>query len=66
MNFNYLNLNREYHAIGRPARISEKGVEWYLNGELHRENGPAIERPNGNHEWYYKGMRIKNKYLIIT
>ena len=25
---------------------------WYLNGELHREDGPAIERANGTKYWY--------------
>jgi len=25
--------------------------EWYLNGELHREDGPAIEHVNGDKEW---------------
>jgi hypothetical protein len=25
---------------------------WYLNGRLHREDGPAIEHANGDKEWY--------------
>ena len=25
---------------------------WYKNGELHREDGPAIEYANGNKFWY--------------
>ena len=25
---------------------------WHLNGELHREDGPAIEDSNGNRFWY--------------
>ena len=25
---------------------------WYLNGKLHREDGPAIELTNGNKYWY--------------
>jgi hypothetical protein len=24
---------------------------WYLNGKLHREDGPAVERANGYKEW---------------
>ena len=28
------------------------GKYWYLNGELHRENGPAVEWPNGYKAWY--------------
>ena len=29
--------------------------EWFLNGELHREDGPAIEFANGNKAWYLHG-----------
>ena len=25
---------------------------WYLNGKLHREDGPAIEYANGEKQWY--------------
>ena len=28
---------------------------WYLNGERHRENGPAIELSNGDKVWYLNG-----------
>lgn len=28
---------------------------WYLNGELHREDGPAIEHANGDKHWYLNG-----------
>ena len=28
---------------------------WYLNDELHREDGPAIELANGNKLWYSNG-----------
>ena len=26
---------------------------WYLNGERHREDGPAIEYANGDKIWYF-------------
>ena len=26
--------------------------EWRLNGELHREDGPAVERADGSKAWY--------------
>jgi hypothetical protein len=26
--------------------------EWYLDGRLHRIDGPAIERANGHKEWW--------------
>jgi hypothetical protein len=28
---------------------------WYLNGKLHRTDGPAIERSNGTKYWYLNG-----------
>ena len=30
---------------------------WYLNGELHREDGPACEFSDGSKEWYKNGAR---------
>ena len=36
--------------------IDEYGnKEWRLNGLLHREDGPAIERKNGDRLWYING-----------
>ena len=26
---------------------------WYLNGELHREDGPAVEYADGYKAWWY-------------
>ena len=31
--------------------------EWYRNGQLHREDGPAIEYANGYIAWYQNGQR---------
>jgi ribosomal protein L21E len=31
--------------------------EWYLNGQLHREDGPAVECANGKKYWYLNGQR---------
>ncbi len=28
---------------------------WYLNGKLHRTDGPAIERTDGSKEWFLNG-----------
>ena len=28
---------------------------WYLNGERHREDGPAIEWADGDREWWVNG-----------
>ena len=30
---------------------------WYLDGKLHREDGPAVEYANGDKIWYLNGKR---------
>jgi len=30
--------------------------KWYVNGLLHREDGPAIELLNGDKKWYVNGL----------
>ena len=33
------------------------GTEWFLNGQRHREDGPAIKFNNGTECWYLNGKR---------
>jgi hypothetical protein len=30
---------------------------WYIKGNVHRENGPAVEYAYGNREWWVHGKR---------
>ena len=40
------------------VRVYEVGVKvWYLNGKLHREDGPAIEYWDGSKYWFLNGER---------
>lgn len=32
--------------------------EWFYGGQRHRENGPAIVRPDGSNEWWIGGRLI--------
>lgn len=32
--------------------------EWYLNGKLHREDGPAVIRSNGTEIWFLNGIKV--------
>ena len=34
---------------------------WWLNGKLHREDGPAIEYANGDTFWYLNGKRLSEE-----
>jgi hypothetical protein len=43
-------------SVGIPTMTETDGYkEWHLNGELHREDGPALECPDGTNEWYING-----------
>ena len=35
---------------------------WFKEGNLHRDNGPAIEYINGNKEWWVEGLRHRIRY----
>jgi len=38
------------------CKIDEFGDKyWYLNGEFHREDGPAVEYTTGTKIWYLNG-----------
>ena len=38
------------------VKVDEFGNKaWYLNGKLHREDGPAIEHADGYKVWYLNG-----------
>ena len=42
------------------VRVYKDGTKewrWYLNDELHREDGPAMEHANGANEWWLDGKR---------
>ena len=38
------------------VKVFDDQTEWYLNGKLHREDGPACEYANGTKCWYKNGL----------
>jgi hypothetical protein len=40
--------------ISRPHPVGNGDIYWYYGGEIHREDGPAIERV-GSYSWYING-----------
>lgn len=42
--------------------------EWWLKGELHREDSPAIIKADGAKEWWLFGLQFKEEsyYKFIT
>ena len=37
------------------VKVYDVQTEWYLNGKLHREDGPAITHQSGEWGWYLNG-----------
>jgi hypothetical protein len=35
--------------------------EYYWNGELHREDGPAVECANGDKEWWIRHIQYSEE-----
>jgi hypothetical protein len=67
----------EFEFKGKRYYITEKpkekkyhmfdGIrEWKTNGLLHRENGPAVEKPDGSKEYWLKGKQYpEEQYWAI-
>jgi len=40
------------------CKVDEFGTKtWWLNGNRHREDGPAVERADGTKRWWLHGIR---------
>ena len=39
------------------VKVYKNITEWFYNGFLHREDGPAVEYSDGEKEWYINGKR---------
>jgi hypothetical protein len=46
-------------------RIGSNGTKsWFLNGDSHREDGPAIERYDGTKYWFLNGKEVSWKEVF--
>jgi hypothetical protein len=61
-NTHWYNKLDQLHRVDGPAVISESREVWYLNGEIHRENGPAVLDSYfvGYEEWFKYGVRHRD------
>ena len=61
-NRHYFNSKGEIHRTNGPAIIYHEGNFWhktyFLHGNFHRKDGPAIENSRGHKEYWYYGNRI--------
>jgi hypothetical protein len=46
------------------VKVYEDRTLWFLNGKCHREDGPAIEHPNGTKSWYINGKQLSEAEFI--
>ena len=44
-------------SFGYSVNIDQSAIRWYLNEELHRVDGPAVEYVSGYKEWCLNGKR---------
>ena len=48
------------------VRIHSNGTkEWYLDNKLHREDGPAVERADGDKAWFLNGKKLSERSFNI-
>lgn len=53
--------NGEYHRIGGPALVEVGEVtEWWVDGQLHREDGPAVQYHDTTCVGYYHRGKLHN------
>ena len=49
------------------VKVYSNGTKyWYLNGKLHREEGPAVEYANGDKYWYLNGEEVTEEEVLGT
>lgn len=41
------------------TRTVSTSIKHYVNGQLHRDDGPAVESANGSKEWWQDGKRSR-------
>jgi hypothetical protein len=46
----------EYILKGYTISVNEDWVEWWLNHQRHRTDGPAVIWADGDQEWYLNGQ----------
>jgi len=58
--------SKEYRRIGQICKIEYTSglVTWWKDSCRHREDGPAIEKANGDKEWYLNSEFITDDPLI--
>ena len=48
----------------RMSVTADETKAWRLNDHLHREDGPAIERPDGRNQYWLFGNRVTKERVM--
>ena len=47
------------------VKVYDNGTrEWCLDGQIHREDGPAIEWADGGRSWFLNGKRVTEEEVM--
>ena len=47
------------------VKVHDSGTRsWFVNGQLHREDGPAIEYADGTRSWYVNGQSMTQQEFL--
>jgi hypothetical protein len=61
---------KRHRENNKPAIVTKKNKEWWVNGKRHREDGPALKNDwyindiLRDKEWVKKYLKIKEKHSI--
>jgi hypothetical protein len=47
------------------VELADGSKFWFLNGKVHRKDGPAIEWANGNKDWYLNGELYREEKAVV-
>ena len=51
--------------MSNPLIESDGSKRWWLNGQRHREDGPAIETAYGDKEWWLNGQKFNEEEFAL-
>lgn len=57
---------RTYDENKRHVVWIDGGEEWWVDGKLHREDGPAVIRSTGLKQWWFKGKILYQNNEAFT
>lgn len=62
----FANGYHRFYSDGTSMQVTDGDKRYYRHHSLHRIDGPAIERLDGNHTWYLYGIKVDPLVHFIT